>query len=115
AFGVFSGAKTAAPPVTPPVKHVTVTVQNTTQTNTNPSTTFPAGTTLQFGDSGSQGKALPQELISLGFLGGAAGGEHGRATQLAVQKFQTAKGLSPDGVAGPATLQALQKASEGSG
>src|SRR5215831_15803373 len=50
AFGVFSGAKTAAPPVTPPVKHVTVTVQNTTPANTN--TTPQFGTqTLQFGDT----------------------------------------------------------------
>src|SRR5437868_306043 len=40
AAGVFSGAKTTAPPVTLPVKHVTVTVQNTTQTNTNPTTQF---------------------------------------------------------------------------
>jgi len=115
AFGVFSGAKTTAPPVTPPVKHVTVTVQNTTPTNTNPTTEFPTGTTLQFGDTGTQVKTLQQALISLGFLSGTADGDYGQATQLAVQKFQAAKGLTQDGVAGPATLQALQKATAGSG
>ena len=115
AAGVFSGAKTTAPPVTLPVKHVTVTVQNTTQTNTNPTTEFPTGTTLQFGDTGTQVKTLQQALISLGFLSGTADGDYGQATQSAVQKFQAAKGLTQDGVAGPATLQALQKATAGSG
>jgi Putative peptidoglycan binding domain len=115
AFGVFSGAKTTAPPVTPPVKHVTVTVQNTTQTNTNPTTEFPAGTTLQFGDTGTQVKTLQQALISLGFLSGTADGDYGQATQLAVQKFQSSKGLTADGVAGPQTLQALQQAAAASG
>jgi len=115
AFGVFSGAKTTAPPVTPPVKHVTVTVQNTTPANTNPTTQFPTGTTLQFGDTGAQVKTLQQALISLGFLSGTADGDYGQATQLAVQKFQTAKKLAPDGVAGPQTLQALEQATAGSG
>ena len=114
AFGVFSGAKTAAPPVTPPVKHVTVTVQNTTPANTN--TTPQFGTqTLKLGDTGSQVKALQQSLISLGFLTGTADGDYGPATQVAVEKFQVAKGLAEDGVAGPATLAALQKATAGSG
>jgi hypothetical protein len=114
AFGVFSGAKTTAPPVTPPVKHVTVTVQNTGPTNTN--TTPQFGTqTLKFGSTGSEVKALQQALISLGFLSGTADGDYGQATQLAVQKFQTAKKLTPDGVAGPQTLQALQQATAGSG
>jgi peptidoglycan hydrolase-like protein with peptidoglycan-binding domain len=115
AFGVFSGAKTTAPPVTLPVKHVTVTVQNTTQTNTNPTTEFPTGTTLQFGDTGTQVKTLQQALISLGYLSGTADGDYGQATQSAVQKFQAAKGLTADGVAGPQTLQALQQATAGSG
>jgi hypothetical protein len=113
AFGVFSGGKTAAPPVTLPVKHVTVTVQNTTQ-NTN--TTPQFGTqTLKFGSTGSQVKALQQALISLGFLTGTADGDYGQATQLAVQKFQTAKNLGADGIAGPQTLQALQQATAASG
>jgi len=114
AFGVFSGAKTTAPPVTPPLKHVTSTVQNTTQTNTNPTPQF--GTqTLKFGDTGPQVKALQQALISLGFLSGTADGDYGQATQLAVQKFQAAKNLGQDGIAGPQTLQALQQATAASG
>ena len=114
AFGVFSGAKTSAPPVTPPVKHVTVTVQNTTPTNTN--TTPQFGTqTLKSGSTGTQVKALQQALISLGFLSGTADGDYGPATMVAVEKFQVAKGLAEDGVAGPATLAALQKATSNSG
>jgi hypothetical protein len=114
AFGVFSGAKTTAPPVTPPVKHVTVTVQNTTPANTN--TTPQFGTqTLQNGSTGPEVKALQQALISLGFLSGTADGAYGQQTQVAVEKFQAAKRLAQDGVAGPATLAELQKATSGSG
>jgi hypothetical protein len=114
AFGAFSGAKAAAPPVTPPVKHVTVTVQNTTPTNTN--TTPQFGTqTLQTGSTGPEVKALQQALISLGFLSGTADGQYGPATKIAVERFQVAKKLSEDGVAGQQTLQALQQATSGSG
>jgi hypothetical protein len=114
AFGVFSGAKTSAPPVTPPVKHVTVTVQNTTPANT--STTPQFGTqTLKFGSTGPEVKALQQALISLGFLSGTADGDYGQATQTAVERFQAAKKLGEDGIAGPQTLQALQTATAGSG
>src|SRR5215471_16023197 len=59
AFGVFSGGKTAAPPVTPPTHPVTVTVQNTTQTNTTPATQAPTQT-LKPGDTGTEVKALQQ-------------------------------------------------------
>ncbi len=48
----------------------------------------------------------PSELISAGYKVGVDGG-FGRSTQSAVLAFQTAHGLSPDGVIGPATWQAL--------
>jgi hypothetical protein len=111
AFGVFSGAKTAAPPVTPPVKHVTVTVQ-TSPANTTPTTQAPTQT-LRPGDTGPQVKTLQQALATLGFSPGTPDGDYGPATQVAVEKFQVAKGLAEDGIVGPATLAALQKAVSG--
>jgi hypothetical protein len=111
AAGVFSGAKTAAPPVTPPVKHVTVTVQ-TSPANTTPSAQAPTQT-LKPGDTGPQVKTLQQALATLGFSAGTPDGDYGPATQVAVERFQVAKGLAEDGVVGPATLAALQKALSG--
>lgn len=113
AFGVFSGAKTTTPPVTPPVKHVTVTVQ-TSPANTLPTTQAPTQT-LKPGDTGAQVKSLQQTLAALGFSAGTPDGDYGPATQVAVEKFQVAKGLAEDGVVGPATLAALQKAASGQG
>jgi hypothetical protein len=112
AFGVFSGAKTAAPPVTSLPKPVTVTVPATTPANTTPSAQAPT-TTLKPGDTGAQVKTLQQALTTLGFSPGTPDGDYGPATQVAVEKFQVAKGLAEDGVVGPATLAALQKALSG--
>ena len=111
ATGVFSGAKTAAPPtVTPPVKHVTVT--ETTSTNTQPKAQAPTQS-LSPGDTGAQVKTLQQALIALGYDPGTPDGDYGPSTTAAVQKFQTSKGLQPDGTVGPQTLQALQSALSG--
>jgi hypothetical protein len=110
AAGVFNGNKAAAPPVTPPVKPVTVTVQTSTNAVTTPSSQAPAQT-LKPGDTGSQVKTLQRELATLGFSPGTPDGDYGPATQVAVERFQVAKGLAEDGVVGPATLAALQKAS----
>lgn len=111
AFGVFSGATTSAPPpVTPTVKHVTVT--ETTPANTTPKAQAPTQT-LTLGDTGPQVKTLQQALIALGFDPGTPDGDYGASTQAAVQKFQTSKGLQPDGIVGPQTLQALQSAVSG--
>jgi hypothetical protein len=111
AFGVFNGAKAAAPPpVTPTVKHVTVT--ETQPANTNPTAQAPTQT-LTLGDTGPQVKTLQQALVALGFDPGTPDGDYGASTQAAVQKFQTSKGLQPDGVVGPQTLQALQSAVSG--
>ncbi len=108
AFGAFDSGKAAAPPVTPPTHPVT-TQQTTTQANTTPSTQAPS-TTLKPGDTGQQVKLLQQSLGSLGFSVGTVDGDYGPATQVAVEKFQVAKNLAEDGIVGPATLAALQKA-----
>ncbi len=111
AAGVFNGAKTTAPPVTPPTRPVTTTPA-TTPANTLPSTQAPTQQ-LKPGDTGAQVKTLQQALTTLGFSPGTPDGDYGPATQVAVEKFQVAKGLAEDGVVGPATLAALQKALSG--
>lgn len=111
AAGVFNGNKAVAPPVAPPVKHVTVTVPATNPVTT-PSTQAPAQT-LKPGDTGAQVKTLQRALATLGFSAGKPDGDYGPATQVAVERFQVAKGLAEDGVVGPATLAALQKALSG--
>jgi len=64
-------------------------------------------TTLRAGDSGEAVKKLQSRLIELGYLTGSADGSFGTATQAAVMAFQSAAGLSADGVAGETTQNAL--------
>jgi hypothetical protein len=109
AVGVFNGSKAAAPPVTLQQTN-TVTVQNTTPTNPTPTVQAPTQTPLQLGDTGAQVKELQKALAAVGFSAGTPDGDYGQATQLAVQRFQAAKNLGQDGVYGPATAAALQKA-----
>jgi Putative peptidoglycan binding domain len=110
AFGVFNGSKATVPPVTTPTHPVTVTVQKTTPTK--PTAQAPSQT-LKPGDTGPQVKVLQQALASLGFSPGTPDGDYGPSTQNAVERFQIAKHLAEDGVVGPATLAALQKALNG--
>lgn len=108
AVGVFNGSKASVPPPAT-LKTVTETVPATTAANTTPATAGPQQT-LKPGDTGPQVKALQQALATLGYSPGTPDGDYGATTQAAVVKFQTSKGLTPDGVVGPATLAALQKA-----
>jgi hypothetical protein len=112
AFGVFSGNKTSAPPVTPTVKHVTVTVPTSTPTNTGPTAEAPAQT-LKPGDQGPQVTTLQKALAALHFSPGKPDGDYGPSTMNAVERFQIAHNLGEDGIVGPATLAALQKALQG--
>ena len=82
----------------------------TTPTTTNGETTVPQGVTLRPGDSGAEVQALQQALSQLGYDPGAIDGDYGPSTQAAVVAFQTAEGLSADGIAGPETLTALAAA-----
>ena len=61
--------------------------------------------TLSKGSTGAQVKALQVLLIGYGYGCGSAGadGSFGPATDSAVRKYQKAKGLSVDGIVGPAT------------
>ncbi|HKB94722.1 MAG TPA: peptidoglycan-binding protein [Gaiellaceae bacterium] len=75
---------------------------------TNPATFDAPTTTLKPGDTGSQVETLQRELAGLGYAPGTIDGNYGSGTVTAVKAFQTAVGLTPDGVVGPRTLQALK-------
>jgi hypothetical protein len=112
AAGVFSGSKAAAPPVTPPAKHLTKTQTTSPPAAKKPTVQAPAQT-LKPTDTGSQVKVLQKALAALGFSPGTPDGDYGPSTQNAVERFQIAKGLDEDGIVGPATLNAIQKALAG--
>ena len=64
-------------------------------------------TVLRAGDSGEAVQKLQTRLIELGYLTGTADGRFGSATQTALMAFQSAAGLSADGVAGQTTQNRL--------
>ena len=69
--------------------------------------------TLKPGDTGSQVTVLQKALAALHFSPGKPDGDYGPSTQNAVERFQIAHNLGEDGIVGPATLAALQKALSG--
>jgi len=112
AAGVFSSSKAAAPPVTtptvpPPPKNTT-----TATTTTTPAAAAPKQT-LSPGATGSEVKTLQNALKALGYDPGTPDGNYGPSTEAAVKQFQTANGLTADGVVGPETLAKLQQALSG--
>ena len=67
--------------------------------------------------TGSEGDAvllLQQQLSNLGYNPGPADGDFGPRTNTALRQFQGATGLQTDGVCGPLTWAALDRASSGS-
>ncbi len=56
------------------------------------------------GSTGSEVKQIQQRLIQWGYLTGTADGIYGAKTEAAVKRFQRNNGLTPDGIAGSATL-----------
>lgn len=86
---------------------------STTTSNTTTGTT--TATTYQTLSQGSRGSAvitLQKNLILLGYSCGAYGadGSYGNGTAKAVREFQQKNGLSVDGIAGPLTQKAIEKA-----
>jgi peptidoglycan hydrolase-like protein with peptidoglycan-binding domain len=63
---------------------------------------------LKQGSSGPDVTILQQRLKDLGFDPQGVDGNFGPGTEAAVIAFQQSKGLQADGIAGPATLAALQ-------
>ncbi len=96
----------------------TTTASAPTITATIPTTTLATApapyvflSPLQVGSTGADVTALQDILIRAGYLTGAATGYYGLLTQTAVENYQTAHGLAPVGVVGPATRAALNQES----
>ena len=78
--------------------------------NTTNSGTSPVAKTLSMGSTGSAVKELQENLNSLNYSCGIADGDYGLKTADAVRDFQRKNGLVEDGIAGPITLAAINKA-----
>jgi hypothetical protein len=110
--GVLTGTATTS------ATETTATGTGTGETATTPTTpaiTVPTDVTLQSGDEGGNVELLQQALAELGYEVGTPDGVFGPGTEEAVKQFQADTGLDADGVAGPATLAALNEALASSG
>lgn len=68
---------------------------------------------LKAGMNGSAVRTLQKNLRTLGYYTGSVDGDYGSGTEAAVSAFQKANGLKADGVAGKATLNAIQNVLSG--
>lgn len=68
---------------------------------------------LRPGSRGGSVGSLQQSLKNLGYYKGSIDSIFGGGTTSAVKRFQTSRGLSADGIAGPATFNAITKAANG--
>lgn len=71
--------------------------------------------TLKQGSQGTLVKNMQQRLKDLGYYDGTVTGNFGPLTEEAVKRFQSAQGLTVDGIAGVNTLNKLYAMSTGSG
>ena len=65
---------------------------------------------LYYGCTGNRVRTLQKALKAAGYFKGAIDGKYGDLTELAVRKFQMAKGMHVDGIAGRKTLSRLNNA-----
>jgi peptidoglycan hydrolase-like protein with peptidoglycan-binding domain len=72
---------------------------------TNPKTALAA---LRPGDTGSSVESLQLALSASSYYTGSVTGYYGAMTESAVYAFQRDRGITPDGIAGSETLQALE-------
>jgi len=120
-FAVFGGGGSGTRATTPtPTQPATTTPPSSTPTTpsssrpkASPAVVLPSGKLLRSGDTGSAVRKLQQALKTLGYDPGAVDGSFGPATTQAVVAFQKAKGLSADGIVGPATVAKLNAALAG--
>ncbi len=117
----FDTASVATPPTSAPVETTTTAAFSTlppttaepTTTTTEPpptTTTVPPPPSYRQGSEGPEVLALQQRLAALGFWVPNPDGKFGSITQQAVMAFQKTYGLGRDGIAGTATLAALDTA-----
>ena len=107
---VTTQSATTQSTATEPASTTPATTSTTPSTTTPNVTSVPAEQTLRPGMSGSSVLALQQALVKLGYDPGTPDGSYGPGTTQAVTAFQSANGLTADGVAGPATLKAINDA-----
>ncbi|MCL6752019.1 peptidoglycan-binding protein [Nostoc sp. CCCryo 231-06] len=74
------------------------------------STVDPSLAVLRYGSRKSDVQRLQTQLKQLGYYSGVVDGEYNASTEIAVAKFQKAKGLKVDGLAGLATKGRLEAA-----
>jgi N-acetylmuramoyl-L-alanine amidase len=67
----------------------------------------PGGGTLQYGDTGPDVEKVQSRLRQWGYYTGAVDGVFGTQTQDAVIFFQQRNGITPDGIVGPYTANAI--------
>lgn len=77
--------------------------------------TSTSGTTLKLNSQGTKVTQLQQDLKQLGYYYAEITGNFGEKTEAAVKKFQQAKGLTADGVAGASTVSAIASAVKSTG
>lgn len=68
----------------------------------------------RLGSTGSEVTKIQTKLKNWGYYHGSVDGKYGSATQKAVKEFQRKNGLTVDGIAGSATLNAMGISSSGS-
>ena len=56
------------------------------------------------GSTGNEVRKIQEKLINWGYMTGSVDGVYGAKTEAAVKRFQQKNGLTPDGIAGSATL-----------
>lgn len=71
------------------------------------SVTISVWATSRRGSSGSEVRQIQEKLKRWGYYSGSVDGIYGSGTEKAVKKFQKANGLTADGIAGKATLNAM--------
>ena len=69
--------------------------------------------TLSYGSSGEAVKELQRNLQALGFFEGSIGGNYLTLTEQAVKAYQTARGLTADGVATPELQKRIAQEAQG--
>ena len=78
--------------------------------NSSSSATSSSSSGLKLNSKGTDVRNLQQDLTTLGYYWAEITGNFGAKTETAVKRFQEENGLTPDGVAGTKTLNAIASA-----